>query len=175
MIDKRTLLTRIVAGFSLIGLAGFSVPFIRSWVRAFRNETILDVDVGGMVVGDIKVVRWLGRNVMVVRRDKTQVERLIVSDALNDPDSLLSHQPDYAANTFRSRKPEHLLVYANCTHLGCEVDFTAGARLAGFRCPCHRSEYDIAGRVEKGAAAKLNLEVPEYEYVGRTMIRLRKG
>lgn len=175
MIDRRTLLTRIVAGFSLIGLAGFSVPFIRSWVLAFRNETILDVDVGGMVVGDIKVVRWLGRNVMVVRRDKTQVERLIVSDALNDPDSLLSHQPDYAANTFRSRKPEHLLVYANCTHLGCEVDFTAGARLAGFRCPCHRSEYDIAGRVEKGAAAKLNLEVPEYEYVGRTMIRLRKG
>ena len=175
MIDRRTLLTRIVAGFSLIGLAGFAVPFIRSWVPAFRNETILDVDVGGMVPGDLKVVRWLGRNVMVVRRDKTQVERLIVSDALNDPDSLLSHQPDYAANTFRSRKPEHLLVYANCTHLGCEVDFTAGARLAGFRCPCHRSEYDIAGRVEKGAAAKLNLEVPEYEYVGRTMIRLRKG
>ena len=175
MIDRRTLLTRIVAGFSLIGLAGFSVPFIRSWVPAFRNETILDVDVGGMVAGDIKVVRWLGRNVMVVRRDRNQVERLIVSDALNDPDSLLSHQPDYAANTFRSRKPEHLLVYANCTHPGCEVDFTAGARLAGFRCPCHRSEYDIAGRVEKGAAAKLNLEVPEYEYVGRTMIRLRKG
>ena len=175
MIDRRTLLTRIVAGFSLIGLAGFAVPFIRSWVPAFRNETILDVDVGGMVAGDIKVVRWLGRNVMVVRRDRNQVERLIVSDALNDPDSLLSHQPDYAANTFRSRKPEHLLVYANCTHLGCEVDFTAGARLAGFRCPCHRSDYDIAGRVEKGAAAKLNLEVPEYEYVGRTMIRLRKG
>jgi len=175
MIDRRTLLTRIVAGFSLIGLAGFAVPFIRSWVPAFRNETILDVDVGGMVPGDLKVVRWLGRNVMVVRRDRTQVERLIVSDALNDPDSLLSHQPDYAANTFRSRKPEHLLVYANCTHLGCEVDFTAGARLAGFRCPCHRSDYDIAGRVEKGAAAKLNLEVPEYEYVGRTMIRLRKG
>ena len=175
MIDRRTLLTRIVAGFSVIGLAGFAVPFIRSWVPAFRNETILDVDVGGMVPGDLKVVRWLGRNVMVVRRDRTQVERLIVSDALNDPDSLLSHQPDYAANTFRSRKPEHLLVYANCTHLGCEVDFTAGARLAGFRCPCHRSDYDIAGRVEKGAAAKLNLEVPEYEYVGRTMIRLRKG
>ena len=175
MVDRRTLLTRIVAGFSLIGLAGFSVPFIRSWVPAFRNETILDVDVGGMVAGDIKIVRWLGRNVMVVRRDRTQVARLIVSDALNDPDSLLSHQPDYAANTFRSRKPEHLLVYANCTHLGCEVDFTAGTRLAGFRCPCHRSEYDIAGRVEKGAAAKLNLEVPEYEYVGRTMIRLRKG
>ncbi|MBT5154468.1 MAG: ubiquinol-cytochrome c reductase iron-sulfur subunit [Gammaproteobacteria bacterium] len=175
MIDRRTLLTRIVAGFSLLGLAGFSVPFIRSWLPAFKNETILDVDVGGMVAGDIKVVRWLGRNVMVVRRDRTEVQRLIASDALNDPDSLLSHQPDYAANNFRSRKPEHLLVYANCTHLGCEVDFTAVDGLAGFSCPCHRSEYDIAGRVEKGAAAKLNLEVPEYEYIGRTMIRLRKG
>lgn len=173
--DRRTLLTRIVAGFSLIGLVGFSVPFIRSWVPAFRNETILDVDVDGMRVGDIKTVRWLGRNVLIVRRDTNQVERLIVSDALNDPNSLLSRQPDYAANTIRSRKPEHLLVYANCTHLGCEVDFTIGDGLTGFRCPCHRSEYDIAGRVEKGAAAKLNLEVPEYEYLGRTMIRLRKG
>jgi ubiquinol-cytochrome c reductase iron-sulfur subunit len=175
MIDRRTLLRKIVAGFSIIGLAGFSIPFIRSWVPAFKNETILDVDVGGMVAGDIKVVRWLGRNVLVVRRDPAQVKRLIASDALNDPTSLLSYQPDYAANTHRSRKPEHLLVYANCTHLGCEVDFTAGARLGGFRCPCHRSEYDIAGRVEKGAAAKLNLEVPEYEYIGRAMIRLRKG
>ena len=175
MIDRRALLTRIVAGFSLLGLAGLSVPFIRSWVPAFKNETILDVDVIGMVPGDIKVVRWLGRNVMIVRRDRAQVERLIVSDVLNDPDSLLSRQPDYAANTFRSRKPEHLLVYANCTHLGCEVEFNASTGLAGFRCPCHRSEYDIAGRVEKGAAAKLNLEVPEYEYVGRAMIRLRKG
>ena len=175
MIDRRALLTRIVAGFSLIGLVGFSVPFIRSWVPAFRNETILDVDVDGMEAGDVKVVLWLGRNVLIVRRDTNQVARLIVSDALNDPSSLLSRQPDYAANTIRSRKPEHLLVYANCTHLGCEVDFTTGDRLTGFRCPCHRSEYDIAGRVEKGAAAKLNLEVPEYEYLGRTMIRLRKG
>ena len=175
MIERRAFLTRIVIGLSLIGLAGLSVPFIRSWVPAFRNETILDVDVGGMIAGDTKVVRWLGRNVIVVRRDRTQVEQLIVSDALNDPTSMLSRQPDYAANTIRSRKPEHLLVYANCTHLGCEVDFTQGAMLTGFRCPCHRSEYDIAGRVEKGAAAKLNLEVPEYEYIGRTMIRLRKG
>ncbi len=175
MVDRRTFLTRIVAGFSLIGLAGFSVPFIRSWVPAFKNETILDVDVDGMVAGDIKVVRWLGRNVMIVRRDRAEVDQLIVSDKLNDPASSFSIQPTFAANTFRSRKPEHLLVYSNCTHLGCEVEFAAGARLAGFRCPCHQSEYDIAGRVEKGAAAKLNLEVPDYEYIGRTMIRLRKG
>jgi ubiquinol-cytochrome c reductase iron-sulfur subunit len=175
MIDRRTLLTRIVAGFSLIGLAGFSVPFIRSWVPAFRNETILDVDVDGMDTGDFRVVRWLGRNVLIVRRDRTRVDQLIVSDALADPASKLSHQPDFATNTFRSRKPEHLLVYSNCTHLGCEVEFTTDERFTGFRCPCHRSEYDIAGRVEKGAAAKLNLEVPDYEYIGRTMIRLRKG
>ena len=66
MIERRAFLTRIVAGFSLIGLAGLSVPFIRSWVPAFRNEAILDVDVGGMIAGDTKVVRWLGRNVIVV-------------------------------------------------------------------------------------------------------------
>ena len=173
MVDRRTLLTRIVAGFSAVALAGFSVPFIRSFIPAFSNETVLDVDVAGMEPGQFKVVRWLGRNVLVVRRDRFLEDQLIRSDGLADPESKLSTQPDYAANVFRSRKPEHLVVYSNCTHLGCEVELIDGER-KGFRCPCHRSEYDIAGRVEAGAAAKLNLEVPEYEYQSRTLIRLKK-
>ena len=174
MSARRRFLGRIVAGFSAIAFAGFSIPFFRSWIPSFKKQTILDVDVSDMVPGDIRAVRWLGRNVMILRREPLEVAKLGVSEALNDPTSELSTQPDYAANISRSRRPEHLLVYANCTHLGCEVDFAKNQTFTGFRCPCHLSEYDIAGRVERGAAAKLNLEVPEYEYMGRSIIRLKK-
>ena len=172
---RRKFLGRIVGGFSAIALVGFFVPFFRSWIPSFKKQTTLDVDVNNMVPGDIKAVRWLGRNVMILRREPKDVAKLGVSESLNDPNSRLSRQPDYATNISRSRRPEHLLVYANCTHLGCEVDFSTNQTFTGFLCPCHRSEYDIAGRVERGAAAKRNLEVPEYEYLGRTIIRLKKG
>lgn len=35
-----------------------------------------------------------------------------------------------------------------CTHLGCIVRAEAG----GFKCPCHGSEYDLAGKVTRGPA-----------------------
>lgn len=44
---------------------------------------------------------------------------------------------------------------AHCTHLGCKINKMEGDR---FVCPCHGSEYDIAGKVIKGPAYK-NLEV----------------
>ncbi|MFV0593534.1 MAG: ubiquinol-cytochrome c reductase iron-sulfur subunit [Draconibacterium sp.] len=44
---------------------------------------------------------------------------------------------------------------AHCTHLGCKIDKSEGDRLV---CPCHGSEYDLQGKVQKGPAYK-NLEV----------------
>lgn len=35
-----------------------------------------------------------------------------------------------------------------CTHLGCTVEQADG----GFRCPCHGSQYDAQGNVERGPA-----------------------
>jgi cytochrome b6-f complex iron-sulfur subunit len=36
-----------------------------------------------------------------------------------------------------------------CTHEGCDVDTFASGRI---RCPCHGSQYDIAGQVVVGPA-----------------------
>lgn len=174
--NRRQLLTRIVGGFSLVAAAGISVPFLRSWFPSFRQETFLDIDVTDMAPGDYRKVRWLGRTVYVVNRSASTVEDLkALDDNRADADSSESSQPAFAENRFRSLDPSHLLVYANCTHLGCEVeviDEEGSAGFAGFRCPCHRSEFDAAGRVEQGAAARLNLEVPEYSYAGQGVIRL---
>jgi len=174
--NRRTLLRRLVAVFSAIGLAGFSFPFIRSWTPGFDNEIILDVNVDDLTEGESRVVRWLGRNVYIVRRNKQKTLALGPGDQdREDPDSAMSKQPEFAKNPYRSRKPEHLVVYTNCTHLGCEVELISNNSFGGFNCPCHRSQYDSAGRVEKGAAAKLNLEVPGYDYIAWNVIRLKQG
>jgi ubiquinol-cytochrome c reductase iron-sulfur subunit len=173
--NRRTLLTRIVAAFSVVGIAGFSYPFLRSWIPGFRNEIIKDIDVEEMAEGEARLVKWLGRHIYVIRRTQTQVSALIEhSPSRLDPMSVSSRQPEFASNIQRSRKPEHLIVYANCTHLGCEVAIDENNGFSGFQCPCHRSGFDAAGRVEKGAAAKLNLEVPHYDYIGRNVIRLKE-
>jgi len=44
---------------------------------------------------------------------------------------------------------------AHCTHLGCRIDKMEGDR---FVCPCHGSQYDLNGKVQKGPAFR-NLEV----------------
>ena len=34
----------------------------------------------------------------------------------------------------------------------------------GFFCPCHKSRFDMAGRVYQGVPAPTNLEVPPYHF-----------
>ena len=173
--DRRTFLARIVTIFSVVGLAGLAYPFLGSWLSGPRREVTLDVDVTDLKPGDARLVRWLGRHVYIVRRDLHMVNSLTMDSAsLEDPASTRSNQPAFAFNARRSIRPEHLLVFANCTHLGCEVEPISRGGFKGFRCPCHASEFDAAGRVGKGSAARFNLEVPEYGYAGRHIIRLKK-
>ena len=122
-----------------------------------------------MLPGQSKTVRWLGRNLFVLRR--TQEELGILDQAepeLKDPNSKESKQPAFALNQFRSLRPEIFVVYNNCTHLGCEVS----REKAKFKCPCHQSDYDGAGRVSTEAVAPTNLEVPEYQFISGNRIRL---
>ncbi len=170
--NRRSLLSGIVYLFSGITAIGISYPFIRAWFPMGRQELSLDIDLEEMKIGETRVVSWLGRNVYIIRRPDNVVESLNAqTDSREDPESENSRQPAFARNLLRSRRAEHLLVYSNCTHLGCEVEAN-GAE--GFDCPCHRSSFDASGRVEKGSAARTNLEVPHYDYAGPHVIRLKK-
>jgi ubiquinol-cytochrome c reductase iron-sulfur subunit len=61
----------------------------------------------------------------------------------------------------------------HCTHLGCVPEYIpeVGAQpfeenwLGGFFCPCHKSKFDLAGRVYAGVPAPSNLVVPPYRFV----------
>ena len=169
--NRRTLLTRIVAVFGAVAAVGISIPYIRSLFPGTPPVQHLDVGVGKLRPGELVRVNWLGRSVLIQRRDDSQLAYLDEVDltALADPDSENSAQPEFARNPRRSRKNEHFVAYANCTHLGCEIEPN---RQGGFDCPCHQSEFDTSGRVLKGSAATLNLEVPDYRYAGADTIRL---
>ena len=163
------LLTRIVQGFTITGLGFLTYPFIKAWIPKFSRDLSLKVDLADIAPGHSKRVHWLGRNLYVYRRTPAIINRLASSsEELKDPASENSRQPAFANNAFRSLKPDIFVTYTNCTHLGCEVlptDFT-------FKCPCHQSDYDLAGRVFEGAAAPTNLEIPSYRYLSSNIIRL---
>jgi len=92
-----------------------------------------------------------------------------------DPHSKRPQQPDYAANAHRSIKPEFFVAIGLCTHFGCSSTekFQQGAAQGmdpdgdgGFFCPCHGSQFDLAGRVLKNMPAPTNLEIPPHRYLG---------
>lgn len=169
--DRRTLLTRIVQAFSITGLGFVTYPFIKAWIPSFDNTRSRDVDIASLMPGEQKVVPWLGRNVVLVKRDSASLEALPRStEMLKDPLSDASVQPVSAKNPYRSVRPDLFVAYTNCTHLGCEVVQKDNQ----FKCPCHQSDYDGAGRVLEGAAAPRNLDVPNYRYLSSQLIRLEQ-
>ena len=93
---------------------------------------------------------------------------------------VITQQPDYAQNEFRSIRPEYLVVIAICTHLGCVPKFRPDLAptdlgkswLGGYFCPCHGSRFDLAGRVFTGVPAPTNLVIPPYHYLSDKLIEI---
>lgn len=169
--NRRRFLERVVQGFTAVG-AGFVIyPFIKAWIPDFKQDVSMEVAIDDLAPGQAKLVHWLGRNIVIRRRSRTMLAALDTdTPRLKDPASTDSNQPGFARNEYRSRKPEVFVAYNNCTHLGCEVNVVDHDGV-GFKCPCHQSDYDYAGRVMIGAAAPLNLEVPWYEFTSDRKIR----
>ena len=97
-----------------------------------------------------------------------------MNDGVADPKSENSaQQPAYAQNEFRSIKEDILVLVGICTHLGRAPDFMPEVKpqnfdpnwTGGYFCPCHKSRYDLAGRVYKGQPAPANLPVPPYRFI----------
>jgi ubiquinol-cytochrome c reductase iron-sulfur subunit len=100
-------------------------------------------------------------------------------DKLSDPQSeVTSQQPEYARNEFRSINREVLVVVAICTHLGCVPMFKPESPNesldedwpGGYYCPCHKSKFDLAGRVFKSVPAPTNLVVPPHHYLDANVL-----
>lgn len=179
---RRKFLILATGGTAAVGIVCAAVPFVESWNPSERARALgapVEVDLSKMEVGQLITSMWRQQVIYIVRRPKELVASLSKNDPdLKDPHSNDSDQPAYAKNEMRSRNAEFLVMIGYCTHLGClpkaffdPGDATIGPTWpGGFRCPCHGSRYDMAGRVFDGSPAPLNLAVPPYSYRNATTL-----
>ncbi len=169
------------------GLVAAAVPFAESMQPSARARSLaapVQVDLAGIAEERMVTYAWRGQPVFVVHRSARQLDLLQRHrDRLLDPDSTVDQQPAYARNPYRSLKPEWLVLVGLCTHLGCVPDYVGGsgrepfdpAWPGGFFCPCHKSRYDLAGRVYRGVPAPRNLLVPPYRFVDAQRLEVGVG
>jgi ubiquinol-cytochrome c reductase iron-sulfur subunit len=142
-------------------------PFISQ--MAPDAETIaagapVDFDLSPVAEGQIVKLFWRGKLIFVRHRTAAEIKAAQETDvtSLRDP------QPDSAR--VKAGKAQYLIVYGNCTHLGCVPLGNDGA-YKGWLCPCHGSIFDTSGRIRQGPAPT-NLPLPPYEFVSDTKIRI---
>jgi ubiquinol-cytochrome c reductase iron-sulfur subunit len=176
-----TVATSIAGG---VGVVLTATPFVASFKPSARAQALggpVQVDISKLEEGAMVRVVWRGRPVWVLRRDAGMIERLkaMPENTFKDPGSEESEQPAYAKNQTRALKEDVLVVVGVCTHLGCApierfapADPELGADWqGGFFCPCHGSQFDLAGRVLAGnSPAPTNLPIPPYRFVGDNLV-----
>ncbi len=176
----------LIAATSVLGAAGTAamvVPFLAAMSPSERAKAAgapVEADLSAIEPGQLIRVEWRGKPVWIVRRTEEMLSNLKENNKrLRDPASeIVTQQPEYAKNEYRSIKPEYLVLIGICTHLGCSPTYRPelgpadlGANWkGGFYCPCHGSRFDLAGRVFKNVPAPTNLAVPPYMYLSDTRV-----
>ncbi|MDO6444867.1 ubiquinol-cytochrome c reductase iron-sulfur subunit [Colwellia sp. 1_MG-2023] len=183
---RRRFLTAATSVVGGVGVVGVAVPFIGSWnpsARAKAAGAPVEINVGKLQPGQLIRAEWRGKPVYVIRRTEETLKALANhEDQLRDPQSAEPQQPEYAANAYRSIKPEYMVALGVCTHLGCAPTYHQGnfeeqveGVKDGFFCPCHGSKFDMAGRVFQGVPAPTNLVVPEHSFPTETTVLIGVG
>ena len=180
---RRRFLTATTAAVGAVGAGIAAVPFIRSWnpsARAKLAGAPVTADISGLQEGQRLILEWRGQPIWIVKRSKAVLDALPTLDAnLRDPQSEnLDQQPAYIKGETRSLKPEISVLVGLCTHLGCSPEMAAEIKpepydpnwKGGYFCPCHKSRFDMAGRVFQGVPAPTNLVVPPHYYENDTTI-----
>ena len=182
-LGRRRFLTATTAVVGAVGAGFAAVPFIKSWnpsARAKLAGAPVTQDISALADGQQLTVKWRGQPIYVAKRTQAMLAMLPqMEPLLADPNSEnTDQQPPYAKNQWRSIKPEILVLVAVCTHLGCAPEFIPELKpqpfdpnwKGGYFCPCHKSRYDLAGRVYQAQPAPANLPVPPYHFENDTTV-----
>ena len=161
----------VVATYAMMGLGAASVawPLIDQLNPAADTLALanIEVDISKIAVGQSITVKWRGKPVFIRHRTTDEIARANATDLMD----LRDPQMDKA----RAEKPEYLVLVGVCTHLGCvplgQKTGEVKGDYDGWFCPCHGSHYDTSGRIRKGPAPT-NLEVPPYNFLSDTVIRI---
>ncbi|RXR08545.1 ubiquinol-cytochrome c reductase iron-sulfur subunit [Pseudoxanthomonas composti] len=177
---RRRFLTATTAVVGAVGAGITAIPFIKSWnpsTRAKLAGAPVTADISALQEGQRLILEWRGQPIWIVKRSKAILDALpTLDDRLRDPKSeSVDQQPKYVLDKnpeLRSIKPDVSVLVGLCTHLGCSPEMVAEIRpepydpqwKGGYFCPCHKSRFDMAGRVFEGVPAPLNLLVPPHHY-----------
>ena len=147
---RRDFLFIATGAAAAIGGATLIWPFVQSLspdALTVAAGAPVEVDLAPIAEGQIVKVFWRGKLIFVRHRTAEEIkaaEDVNVAE-LRDP------QPDSAR--VKDGKAPWLIVYGNCTHLGC-VPLGQQGEYHGWCCPCHGSIYDRFGVIKAGPAPR---------------------
>ncbi|MEE4350060.1 MAG: ubiquinol-cytochrome c reductase iron-sulfur subunit [Pacificimonas sp.] len=170
-VRRRDFIYIATLAFGGIGAAAAIWPFIDQMnpsadVLALAS---VEVDLAPIAEGQGIKVNWRGKPVFIRHMTAAEIEeaRSANLDGLRDPQT-------FDERTLDGHR-QYLIQVGVCTHLGCIPSGVAVGEVKGdfdgYFCPCHGSHYDSAGRIRKGPAPT-NLEIPEYEFLSDTRVRI---
>lgn len=169
---RRDFLMLTTGAFGAVGIGAVIVPLVSQLAPDAQTVAAgapVDVDLAPIAEGQAIKLFWRGKPIFVRHRTKKEIDEAKAVDVatLRDP------QTD--AQRTKAGHEQFLVVFGNCTHLGCIPLGTAPGEskgdFDGWFCPCHGSHYDSSGRIRKGPAP-LNLPVPPYAFNGDTKIKI---
>jgi len=169
--EKRDFIFFATGAVAAAGAASIGWPLVAQMGKAADTLAAgsIEIDLSAVEEGGQLKTLWRGKPVFV--RHRTQAE---ITDAENTD---ISNCPDPQTDAERlipgpngKVNPKYLVMIGVCTHFGCVPVGEAGD-FDGWYCPCHGSHYDTSGRIRKGPAPK-NMEIPPYEYLSDTVIKV---
>jgi ubiquinol-cytochrome c reductase iron-sulfur subunit len=164
--SRRKLLTTTAYTAAGIGAACAILPFVDS-MNPSKDVAALasvEVDLSNIKIGEEKKIMWRGKPVSIRRRSP---EEIAEAKAVNISEL---RDPQQDSDRVKAGKEEWLVTIEICTHLGC-IPIMGQGDYKGWFCPCHGSQYDTSARIRKGPAPR-NLEIPPYEFVSDTKIKI---
>jgi ubiquinol-cytochrome c reductase iron-sulfur subunit len=175
----------VVAGnaFAAVGAAALIWPFVQQMNPDASAKALasVEVDLTPVKEGQAITAMWRGKPLFIRNRTKDEIEAAAKVEPKDLPDasarngSMPETTPPLDANRVKKGHENWLILVGICTHLGCipkgQSMGDARGDFGGWFCPCHGSHYDTSGRVRKGPAPR-NLEVPPYEFVSGTKIKI---
>lgn len=169
--NRRDFLFLATGAAGVVTAGGIAWPLISQMLpdaSTIAAGAAVEVDLAPVAEGRAITLKWRGKPIFVRHRTAAEIAAAKKDDGadLKDPQKNIER-----VKAFEGKPQEQwIVVYGNCTHLGCVPTGFAGD-FGGWYCPCHGSHYDNAGRIRKGPAPR-NLPVPEFAFLSASKIRI---
>jgi ubiquinol-cytochrome c reductase iron-sulfur subunit len=180
---RRDFLVVAANAFAAVGGAAVLWPLIQQMNPDASTQALasIEVDVAPLQEGQAITVMWRGKPVFIRHRTKDEISKAAAVDPASLPDNsarndaLPERSPASDANRTKAGKEQWLVMVGICTHLGCipkgQGISDVRGDFNGWFCVCHGSHYDTSGRIRRGPAPR-NLDVPAYDFLSDTMIKI---